>query len=135
LRSSRRIRTVRPASAGALRVLLVDDQSDVRETSQQMLELLGCQVEGAPTAEAAEAALKDSRFDVLVTDISLPGRSGLALAEEAGALQPGIKVVLSSGYAQPFGQGSALPGFVGWNLPKPYGLPELEALLQQLRPH
>jgi PAS domain S-box-containing protein len=135
LRGSRRIRTARPAPGGALRVLLVDDQSDVRETSQQMLELLGCQVEGAPNAEAAEAALKDSRFDVLVTDISLPGRSGLALAEEAESLQPGIKVVLSSGYAQPLGQGSALPGFVGWNLPKPYGLSELEALLQQLRPH
>jgi len=121
------------AAAPAIRVLLVEDQAEVRETSQQLLELLGCQVEAVPSAEAAAAALKASRFTVMMTDISLPGRNGLELARDAGTLQPGIKVVLSSGYAQPPVAGGALEGLATWNLPKPYGLVELEALLNELK--
>jgi CheY-like chemotaxis protein len=116
-----------------MRVLLVEDQAEVRETSQQLLELLGCEVEAVPSAEAAAAALKASRFTVMMTDISLPGRSGLELARDAGTLQPGIKVVLSSGYAQPPVEAGALAGLGAWNLPKPYGLAELEALLCELK--
>jgi CheY-like chemotaxis protein len=119
--------------SAALRVLLVEDQPEVRETSQQMLELLGCRVEAVPSAEAAAAALRSHAFEVLMTDISLPGRSGIELAKEAAGLQPGLKVVLSSGYTQPPVDAAALRDLAVWNLPKPYGLLELEALLGELK--
>ena len=78
-----------PQRTGPLRLLLVEDQPEVRETSRQLLELLGCEVQDVASAEAAEAALQRARFDVLLTDITLPGRSGLELARAAGALDPG----------------------------------------------
>jgi CheY-like chemotaxis protein len=116
-----------PAAGGALRVLLVDDEPELREIAQQMLELLGCAVQAEGSAEAAERALREGSFDLLLTDLSLPGRNGVQLAQAARTLQPALRVVLSSGY----GHAHAEPGM--WTLPKPYGLPELEGLLERVR--
>jgi DNA-binding NtrC family response regulator len=119
-----------PAGAAqSLRILLVEDQEDLRETSLQLLDLLGANAQGAVDAESAEAMLAREPFDVLITDITLPGRSGLELAARMAERQPGLKVVFCSGYGAPTG----LPaGLRSWSLPKPYGLPQLEALLEEL---
>lgn len=110
-------------------VLLVEDQPDVRDTSRELLELLGCEVEAVADAETAEAALQHERFDVMLTDITLPGRSGLELARSAARAQPALRIVVSSGH---HGAASAIAGVRTWTLPKPYGAPELEALLGEL---
>jgi len=123
----------RKDAAKPLRILLVEDQDDVRDTSRQLLELLGCEVEAVASAEAAEAALRRSAFHVLLSDISLPGRNGVELAREAAQIQPQIKVVFASGYGRPPADGDALDGLRTWTLPKPYGVPELEALLHELK--
>ncbi len=114
-----------------LRVLLVEDQDDVRESSRQLLELLGCEVLDVASAEAAQAVLLRARYDVLLTDIALPGRSGLELARDAGARCPDMKIVIASGYGA---GGPALEGVPSHSLPKPYGLAELQALLDRLKP-
>jgi CheY-like chemotaxis protein len=117
-----------PAAAnGALRVLLVEDEAELREVTQQMLELLGCRVHAVPSAEAADDALRDGTFHLLLTDISLPGRNGLQLAREARAQYPEMQVVVSSGY------GKADTDADTWNLPKPYGLPELQSLIERVQ--
>lgn len=115
------------AAAGALRVLLVEDEAELRDVTQQMLELLGCRVQAVPSAEAADAALGAGAFHLLITDISLPGRNGLQLAREARALHPEMQVVVSSGY------GKADTDADTWNLPKPYGLPELQSLIGRVQ--
>jgi PAS domain S-box-containing protein len=115
-----------------LRVLLVEDQQDLRETSRQLLELLGCEVQDVATAEAAEAALQRARLDVQRPDITLRGPSGLELARAPGALDPGMKIVIASGYGAAAGT-AALEGTRTWNLPKPYGLAELQAMLEELK--
>ena len=126
-------RAARRDTSQPLTVLLVEDQDDVRDTSRQMLELCECKVEAVATAEAADAALRRASFDVLLTDISLPGRSGVELARAAAQLQPAIQVVLSSGYGSQDVDTAALHGVPVRRLPKPYGVQELEALLRDLR--
>jgi len=116
-----------PATPRALRVLLVEDEPELREVAQQLLDLLGCTVQAVGSAEAALQALAGSPFDVMITDVSLPGRDGLELARRAREQYPDLQVVVSSGYGQ-------VPAAAGLrSLPKPYGLPELEALLQRLQ--
>lgn len=132
LRERRPAAPEQPPRAEPLRVLLVEDQHEVRETSRQLLELLGCEVHDVATAEAAQAALQRARFDVLLTDITLPGRSGLELARDAGELHPGMKIVIASGYGGGAGA-AALEGVRTWSLPKPYGMAELQALLEELK--
>lgn len=132
LRERRPVAPAQPPRADPLRVLLVEDQHDVRDTSRQLLDLLGCEVHDVATAEAAQAALQRARFDVLLTDITLPGRSGLELARDAGEHHPRMKIVIASGYGSGAGD-AALQGVRTWSLPKPYGLAELEALLGELK--
>jgi DNA-binding NtrC family response regulator len=121
--------TAQAGVAKPLRILLVEDQEDLRETSLQLLELLGANAQGAVDAESAEAMLAREHFDVLITDITLPGRSGIELARRMAERQPALKVVFCSGYGAP----AELPaGLRSWNLPKPYDLPQLERLLEEL---
>ncbi len=82
-------------------ILLVDDDESVRETSADMLQELGYEVQQADCGIAALALLKERGFDVMVTDIRMPGMSGLELSDRASDLHRDLKIILISGYFQP----------------------------------
>lgn len=83
-------------------VLLVDDDNDVRETSADMLEELGYQVmQAASGAEALHKLQENPDLEVMVTDIRMPGMSGLELSDVAGELHRDLKIILISGYFLP----------------------------------
>jgi len=75
-------------------VLLVDDERFARTVYSDYLRAGGYEVEVAPDAEAALALLKRRRFDVLLTDVILPGSSGLDLMGIAKGLDPNLEVVV-----------------------------------------
>ena len=83
-------------------VLVVDDDEDVREVAADMLQDLGYVVVQACCGEEA-LGLLDARpdLDVMVTDIRMPGMSGLELAEHAAVRRADVKIILVSGYFQP----------------------------------
>ena len=80
------------------RVLLVEDEMAVREMLADALEPQGFAVTVAETAEQAELIAHDQPFDLLLTDIDLPGRNGADLAAGLRARHPRLAVVLMSGY-------------------------------------
>jgi signal transduction histidine kinase/CheY-like chemotaxis protein len=83
-----------------LRVLLVDDDPDVRTVTGQMLEELGCAVESVDGGEAAlEAARRGVAFQAALIDFAMPGLNGGETARRLRELEPGLPVVLMSGYA------------------------------------
>ena len=61
------------------RILLLEDDTDSRESMAMLLELAGANVVSTPTAEDALAALQRTEFDAVVTDVAMPGRSGFWL--------------------------------------------------------
>ncbi len=73
-----------PATQSA-RVLLVDDDADIREVVGAMLEAVGLVVEPAVSAEAALERVRETHFDLLVLDWSLPGMTGLELCRRIRA--------------------------------------------------
>ena len=79
------------------RVLLVDDEPNLLRLLGAVLRSGGFQVTAA-TSSAAALALADEAWDVLVTDVSLTGMDGPALAERIAQRHPGLLVVLMSGY-------------------------------------
>ena len=91
----------RPASfPGTSRILLVDDETVVRETLAGELEERGYDVLTAPSGSEALRVLHSAgAVDVLITDLSMPGMSGLALLREAQARNPGLAGILLTGYA------------------------------------
>ncbi|XHS77968.1 response regulator [Burkholderiaceae bacterium UC74_6] len=87
------------ANAGAaLSVLFVEDNADLREQIGWMLGEEGLEVTLCASAEEAIAAYKRSRFDLLITDISLPSMNGVELAKKVLARKPDAWVIFSTGY-------------------------------------
>jgi signal transduction histidine kinase len=89
-----------PVAAGR-QVLLVEDEPSVRAVFARGLERQGCVVTTAGDAMQALAILRDGqRFDVLVSDVMMPGIDGVELAFEAARMWPQMGIVLMSGYAE-----------------------------------
>jgi PAS domain S-box-containing protein len=110
----------------ALSILVVDDDEESLEAVSQMLTLSGHVVRTAHHAEQALEAIKQSRFDVLLTDVNLPGTSGLELASAAVLAQPSLRVVVASG--APLEE--ILPGRAWTVLRKPYSMAALDQVLR-----
>lgn len=92
-----------PTQRGALaRVLLVEDEEEVRKSTQRMLESLGYQVDTAEDGRAAIARFGSAigEFQVLVSDVVMPHVGGLELAERLKSQHPNLRVLFISGYTE-----------------------------------
>ncbi|ONF96953.1 hybrid sensor histidine kinase/response regulator [Sphingomonas jeddahensis] len=83
------------------RVLLVEDNEVVGRFALSLLEELGQTVVWAPNGEAALKTLEaeDGAFDLVFTDVVMPGMTGIELAKEIDQRWPGRRIVLTSGYS------------------------------------
>lgn len=110
-----------------MRILYVEDNPELRETIGMLLEGEGHEVVSCASAEEALELDAQQAFDLLVSDVSLPGLSGTDLARRLLAGDPLRWVVLCSGYD--LGMYPAAWGPNVRTLLKPFDLEELEQLL------
>ena len=91
------------------RVLLVDDEATLTQLGARVLERLGYQVLAETDPMAALAALRAApdRFDLLLTDLTMPTMSGLELLREVRQVRPDLPVVLATGYGGNLNQDQA----------------------------
>lgn len=82
------------------RLLLVDDDPVLRETLTVILESEGFRVTNAASGEEAEAILQATRpsFDLVLTDLVMPGKSGMDVLQKALAVNPSCTVLVLSGF-------------------------------------
>ncbi len=94
----------REKSQGSEMILLVEDAEPLRKLAQAFLESNGFRVLSATSGEAALeiAARHSGLFDLLLTDVVMPGMNGRVLAEQLSMRQPGLKVLFMSGYTDSF---------------------------------
>jgi CheY-like chemotaxis protein len=84
-----------------VRVLLVDDDDDVRDYTAFVLEEAGFDVRVAARGEAAFRVLATGEpFDLLITDLVMPGWDGIELARRVRMLRPELKVLFVTGYSR-----------------------------------
>jgi two-component system cell cycle sensor histidine kinase/response regulator CckA len=88
-----------PHSRGE-RVLLVEDEPGAREGLRQILSMLGYDVTAAASAEDVVKLPPGQGFDLLLTDLLLPGMHGGELANDMRQKWPGLRVIVMSGYAE-----------------------------------
>jgi two-component system, cell cycle sensor histidine kinase and response regulator CckA len=88
----------REPRAATPRVLLVEDLDGVRDVLASLLELRGFEVVASGSAEEAIELAVTQRFDILLTDVSLPGATGPELAERLHRDHPGMPVLFMSGH-------------------------------------
>lgn len=119
---------------GTERVLLVDDNADVRHTACDQVRSLGYHVSEADSGEAALALLEadPGAFDLVYTDVVMPGRiDGLALAGIVRQRWPSLAILLTSGYAE--FDGTTVRGVAAFDLlRKPYRKSALASALRQV---
>jgi two-component system, cell cycle sensor histidine kinase and response regulator CckA len=115
------------SGAGGL-VLVVEDEAQVREVAERFLRGAGYDVLTAPDAETALASLtRNGPVDLVLTDSAMPGMRGEDLAAEISRAQPGLPVILMSGYTDPARPASRA---VTASIQKPFTMP---ALLAEVR--
>ena len=114
-------------------ILLVDDDPDVRLLTRTFLEHEGYSVFSSGDAERAVQIFRSvPRIDLLVTDVNMPGRSGVELARELKGIRGEVPVLLISGGVLEDGQEAGLED-EGWSfLAKPFRLPELLATVHRI---
>jgi CheY-like chemotaxis protein len=109
------------------RILVVDDEPGVRRFVTDALRSSGYEVAGASTGREALAAIygETRTPTLLLTDIEMPGMSGVELAARIRADRPGIRVILMTGREASAARARERAGLVEGVLLKPFGLAEL----------
>lgn len=111
-----------------LRILMVEDNDGVRSFGKSLLEDLGANVIEASTAEEAEPLLESGSYDLVFSDVVMPGRSGIELARSLSIARPDQRVLLATGYSKEVSSGDAAGFRV---IQKPYGAQSLANAIRQ----
>ena len=119
-------------SKSKLRILLVDDDREIRGLNGDVLARAGYLVDTADSAASAWEVLKTIRYDALITDNTMPGMTGLDLIRKVRSEDMPLTVVLASGTV-PAEELSRSPWLhVNALLPKPYTAAELLRTVNQV---
>jgi CheY-like chemotaxis protein len=112
-------------SSDPVRILIVEDEEPVRRVTGRLLEKLGYRVVSASDANDALGMLGDGQcFDLVFTDVVMPGMSGIEMAERMRVINPQQRILFTSGYTtREFGRPPGEPPqpFI----PKPFSLDDL----------
>jgi PAS domain S-box-containing protein len=114
-------------------VLVVDDQPDVLEVTCELFRTLGFNPIPAMSAREALSTLRrGGQVQLMLSDVVMPGMTGVELAHQARQLQPDLKVILASGYSGPAHEGAAgrLEGFAF--VTKPFKMADIVRKLREI---
>lgn len=114
----------------SLRILLVEDDGLIRLTTARLLKELGHLVHEAGDGDGALALLAEWPIDLMITDVNLPGYSGVELARRAALRAPTLRIIFATGLKSSV-LGSTLPPRA-LVMAKPYGEGELRSALAEV---
>src|SRR5436190_16301350 len=118
----------RPAPAGGRpRVLVVDDESSIRDLLTKTLALAEYDVDAAPDGRSALERMRLYPYDLLIADLKMPGIDGLAVIREAKRLNANLPVIIITGYSTESAAIDAVNLGVAGYLTKPFRVPQVLA--------
>jgi DNA-binding NtrC family response regulator len=116
-------------SAPKAHVLAIDDEPGIRDMLASLLVMEGYDVATAESGSDAVAVAQQQRFDVVITDYSMPGMDGLETLRALKAIDPELAVIIATGYASEDTLRSCRAGGAYDTIRKPY---EVDDLLQAI---
>lgn len=115
------------AAAGRPRVLVVDDEATIRDLLSKTLALAEYDVDLAPDGRAALDRLRMIPYDLLITDLKMPGVDGLTVIREARRLKADLPVIIITGFSNEASAIEAVNLGVSGYLTKPFRVPRVLA--------
>jgi excisionase family DNA binding protein len=115
------------AQGGRPRVLVVDDEASIRDLLSKTLALAEYDVDLAPDGRSALDRLRVIPYDLLITDLKMPGVDGLAVIREARRLKTDLPVLIITGYSTEASAIEAVNLGVSGYLTKPFRVPRVLA--------
>ncbi len=121
------------ADGAKKRILVVDDEPGLRTMLTFELNFLGYESVTAENAEQALALLRESKYDLMITDVRMPGSmDGIELVEFFRKEDPGLKAVFITGFTLEDRLDAALKNPLSRCLKKPFDLNELSSVMSAL---
>jgi DNA-binding NtrC family response regulator len=116
------------------RVLIVDDEPTLVFFLRRGLSEAGldCEVDGVDSGEEALARLAFDKYQILITDLRMPGINGLSLAAAARSLHPSIGIILMTAYGSQEVETEAEQMMVDGYLTKPFQIQKLRDLVEKI---
>ena len=112
------------------RVLIVDDEKGMRDFLSIMLKKEGYAVFAAESAEKAAEPIQRGEFDLIISDISMPGHSGLEVLKQAKMTSPDAPVIMITAYASTESAVEALKLGAYDYIIKPFDVDELKIVIK-----
>lgn len=117
-----------PVRGERSRVLVVDDEASIRDMLAKALALADYAVETVPDGRTAIDRLRTGSYDLLITDLRMPGIDGLAVIREARRMRENLPVVIITGYSSEASAIEAIDLGVSGYLTKPFRVPKVLAV-------
>ncbi|HEX6322187.1 MAG TPA: response regulator [Vicinamibacterales bacterium] len=113
------------------RILIVDDEQGVRDLLSRALSGGEYDVDVAPDGRTAVEQLRTVEYDLLITDLKMPGMDGLSVIREARRIFPELPVIIITGYSTEASAIEAINLGVSGYITKPFRLPRILAAAQK----
>ena len=113
------------------KILAVEDEKNIRESLEESLSN-GYEVSAAASGEEALKLIKERGFDLMITDIRMPGISGIDLLKRFRELQPGAPVIVITAFSSIQNAVEAMKAGASEYVPKPFSLEEIEIKVKNL---
>jgi CheY-like chemotaxis protein len=115
-------------------ILLIDDEQPVVSATAEMLRSLGYQVTGLTSSREALLRFLEAkdRFDIIVTDLTMPYLTGIELCHKIKEIRPEIPVLLFTGFLEDFSRASAIQSGVDGFCMKPISMKEMARTIRNL---
>ncbi len=114
-------------------IIIVDDDEILLNMLRDMLTMDGYRCETASSAEAALELVTKHTFNIMLTDITLPGMKGFELAERAKKIRPSMILIIMTGFIDDFSYDSAIEAGASDFIKKPFTFKELKVRIEHVK--
>lgn len=128
------VQSLRKISMGTERILFVDDELSITRLQKQILERLGYSVTAQTSSEKALEIFRSEpdSFDLLITDMTMPGMTGDKLVLEIKATRPDLPVIICTGFSEKVNEKSAMDLAIDGFLMKPVDMKKMAETVRKV---